>query len=389
MAKRGRNRNGGGSVVIKRVEEGGHGHHGGAWKVAYADFVTAMMAFFLLMWLLNATTEEQRRGISDYFNPTHLMARSSSGSGQPFGGQTPHSTGDMTRDSGALRVQQGRQPVMVDLEDEDDSDTQAQPVPRREAPPGPDEEAERRGHPALGLVPGEQGGGAAGRRAAQEAGPEAEVMELARAAAAQQGREVQATDIARAARAVAARDPSPADLARAAEAALRQEIARREEEALRETAERLRQAVGGDPQLADLARHLLIEQVPEGLRIQLVDAERQPMFALGSAVPNERLRALIARVAQAIAPLPNRVAISGHTDDTPFRGSERSNWDLSAERANMTRRLLTEAGLDDRRVESVTGMAYRQPLVPENPGAAANRRVSILLLRDTREAPAR
>jgi chemotaxis protein MotB len=76
------------------------------------------------------------------------------------------------------------------------------------------------------------------------------------------------------------------------------------------------------------------------------------------------------------------VAISGHTDDTPFRGTERSNWDLSAERANMTRRLLTEAGLDARRVESVTGMADRQPLVPENPSAAANRRVSILLLRE-------
>jgi chemotaxis protein MotB len=186
---------------------------------------------------------------------------------------------------------------------------------------------------------------------------------------------------------VAAREPTPADLARTAEAALRQEIARRDEEALRETAERLRQAVGGDPQLTDLARHLMIEVVPEGLRIQLVDAERVPMFGLGSATPNERLRALVARVAQAIAPLPNRVAISGHTDDTPFRGTtERSNWDLSAERANMTRRLLTEAGLDDRRVDSVTGMAYRQPLVPENPGAAANRRVSILLLR---EAPAR
>jgi chemotaxis protein MotB len=382
MAKGGKRKNGGGSVVIRRIEEGGHGHHGGAWKVAYADFVTAMMAFFLLMWLLNATTEEQRRGISDYFNPTHLMARSSSGSGQPFGGQTPHSAGDMTRDTGAVRVQQGQQPVMVDLEDEDESDTPAQPVPRREAPPGQDEEAERRGHPTLGLVAGEQGGGAAGRRAEQESGTEAEVMELARDIAAQQGRDVQAADIARAARAVAAREPTAADLARAAEAALRQEIARRDEEALRDSAERLRQAVGGDPQLADLARHLMIEVVPEGLRIQLVDAERVPMFALGSATPNERLRALIARVAQAIAPLPNRVAISGHTDDTPFRGTERSNWDLSAERANMTRRLLTEAGLDARRVESVTGMADRQPLVPENPSAAANRRVSILLLRE-------
>ncbi|MDW8399995.1 MAG: OmpA family protein, partial [Acetobacteraceae bacterium] len=180
----------------------------------------------------------------------------------------------------------------------------------------------------------------------------------------------------------APREPTAADLARAAEAALAEELARREEEALRETAERLRAAVGGDPQLADLARHLLIEQVPEGLRIQLVDAERQPMFALGSAVPNERLRLLIQRVAQAIAGLPNGVAISGHTDDTPFRGTERSNWDLSAERANMTRRLLVEAGLAEARVRSVTGLAYREPLVPENPAAPANRRVSILLLRE-------
>jgi chemotaxis protein MotB len=386
MARGGKGKNGGRSVVIKRIEEGGHGHHGGAWKVAYADFVTAMMAFFLLMWLLNATTEEQRRGISDYFNPTHLMARSSSGSGQPFGGQTPNSTGDMTRDTGAVRVERGPQPTMIDIEDEDDSETAAEPVPRRRAPPGQDEEQERRGYRALGLIEGERGGGAAGQRAAREAGTEAEVLERARAAAAREGREMEAADIARAAAAIAAREPTPADLARAAEAALRAEVARREEEALRETAEALRQAVGGDPQLADLARHLMIEQVPEGLRIQLVDAERVPMFSVGNASPNERLRALIGRVAQAVAPLPNRIAISGHTDDSPFRGGERTNWDLSAERANTTRRLLTEAGLPDRRIESVTGMAYRQPLVPENPGAAANRRVSILLLR---ESPAR
>jgi chemotaxis protein MotB len=363
MAKGGNRKGAGGVIVVRRGAEGEHGHHGGAWKVAYADFVTAMMAFFLLMWLLNATTEEQRRGISDYFNPTHLLARSSSGSGQPFGGQTPHSTGDMTRDSGALRIQPGPQPITTDLEDEDDSDRRAEPTPRREAPPGADEEAERRGHPALGLLTGRQGGGAAGRRGIAEAAADAEGADHSRGP----DRPL--------------REPTPADLARAAEAALREEIARREEEALRETAERLRAAVGGDPSLADLARHLLIEQVPEGLRIQLVDAERQPMFALGSATPNERLRALILRVAQAIAPLPNAVAISGHTDDTPFRGGERSNWELSAERANMTRRLLVEAGLAESRVRSVTGLAYREPLVPENPAAPANRRVSILLLR--------
>lgn len=371
---RGNNRKGaGGTIVVRRGEEGGHGHHGGAWKVAYADFVTAMMAFFLLMWLLNATTEEQRRGISDYFNPTHLLARSSSGSGQPFGGQTPHSTGDMTRDTGALRIQQGPQPITTDLEDEDDSDRRAEPTPRRDAPPGAEEEAERRGHLAFGFLASRQRGRE--WRAEGEDGAEGETSRPVRTVVAPMKATAETSS-------PPTRQPTAADLARAAEAALREEIARREEAALRDVADRLRAAVGGDPQLADLARHLLIEQVPEGLRIQLVDAERQPMFALGSAVPNERLRALIQRVAQAIASLPNGVAISGHTDDTPFRGTDRSNWDLSAERANMTRRLLMEAGLAENRIRSVSGLAAREPLLPDNPSAAANRRVSILLLRE-------
>ncbi|MEP6149612.1 MAG: flagellar motor protein MotB, partial [Nisaea sp.] len=75
------------SIVIKKVKKGGHGgHHGGAWKVAYADFVTAMMAFFLLLWLLNATTEEQKMGISNYFDPTAISRSTRSGSGGVLGG---------------------------------------------------------------------------------------------------------------------------------------------------------------------------------------------------------------------------------------------------------------------------------------------------------------
>ena len=93
------------TIVIRREEGGEHGHHGGAWKVAYADFVTAMMAFFLLMWLLNATTEEQRRGLADYFAPTNLLARSVSGSGQPFGGRTPNDDGNSTSTQGAITIQ--------------------------------------------------------------------------------------------------------------------------------------------------------------------------------------------------------------------------------------------------------------------------------------------
>ncbi len=76
-------------IIIKKKKSGGdHGHHGGAWKVAYADFVTAMMAFFLLMWLLNATTEKQRKGLADYFSPTIPLSRVSGGGNGAFSGES-------------------------------------------------------------------------------------------------------------------------------------------------------------------------------------------------------------------------------------------------------------------------------------------------------------
>ncbi len=75
-------------IIKKKKKGGGDGHHGGAWKVAYADFVTAMMAFFLLMWLLNATTEEQRKGIADYFNPTIPISRISGGGSDGLNGSS-------------------------------------------------------------------------------------------------------------------------------------------------------------------------------------------------------------------------------------------------------------------------------------------------------------
>ena len=335
------------TIVIRREEGGEHGHHGGAWKVAYADFVTAMMAFFLLMWLLNATTEEQRRGLADYFAPTNLLARSVSGSGQPFGGQTPNDTGNQTSTTGAITLQQGRLPIVMDIE-EDESDTPARPVPRRDGPEGVEDT--ERARTVAAAPPGARDG------AEPPQGGPAETP-----------------------------DPTPEALG---EAELRRELARREREAFDRAAEQIREAVAADPALADLARQLRVEQTPEGLRIQLLDTERQPMFALGGAAPNDRARALLARVAQATARLPNQVDIAGHTDATPFRGGgDRSNWDLSAERANATRRLLAEAGLPEARIRSVSGRADRDPLLPDQPTAAANRRVSITLLRQVPEAP--
>ena len=349
---------GGTTIVIRKVEEGGHGHHGGAWKVAYADFVTAMMAFFLLMWLLNATTEEQRQGIADFFAPTNVMARGQSGTGAPFGGATPHSSSQMTQDAGAVTVQRGPLPVLTDVETEDESETAARPVVFRDAPEGEDEENDPRR------------------------------VRTARADAPPGDQDPRARRAEHSAASNGAENGQAGDARNLSDAELRAEHARRERAAFERAAEDIRRAIAADPTLSDLGRQLLIEQAPEGLRIQLLDADRQPMFALGGAAPNDRARALIARVAQVAQRMPNPVTITGHTDATPFRGGvDRSNWDLSADRANATRRLLADAGLPENRIRSVAGYAERQLLLPDQPNAAANRRVAITLLREAPQTP--
>jgi chemotaxis protein MotB len=283
-----------------------------------------------------------RDGIADYFNPTNVLSSAQSGSGRPFGGQTPNDDAAMVSTTGTIQVQPGKRPVVMDI-DEDDSQTPAEPVPRREGPVGQEDADNARlviRTPPGALVGPEQPRGGLAAEPFPEQRPE-----------------------------------------NVGEAELRQELAKREREAFEAAAEQIREAVRSDPALADLGRQLLIEQTPEGMRIQLVDAERQPMFALGGAAPNDRARALLQRVAQVIQRLPNTISIAGHTDSTPFRGGgERSNWDLSTERANVTRRLLVDAGIADNRIKSLAGHAERDLLIPEQPTAAANRRVSITLI---------
>jgi chemotaxis protein MotB len=322
MSKRGRKKGAATPLVIRRVgAEEEAPHHGGAWKIAYADFVTAMMAFFLLMWLVNATTEAQRRGIADYFASVNEMARAASGSGLPFGGRTLHSDGQMVADA----------PMVP---------------PLRQAAPGPDAgEDDEAGAPRL--LP------SAGQPVAAAPLPSPVPVPVPEPSA-------------------PAEDPAAAE--RAAAERARQEV-------LARAAEDIRQAVRNDPALAQLGRQLLVEEVPEGLRVQLVDAEGQPVFQTGQAAPNERGRALLVRVAGVLARMAHPIEVTGHTDAAPFRGNaDRSNWDLSAERANATRRLLIEGGVAERRMRAVAGRADRELLVPAAPLDASNRRVAVLML---------
>jgi chemotaxis protein MotB len=336
MAAKGGAADGKRPIVIRKEEVIAGGHHGGAWKVAYADFVTAMMAFFLLMWLLNATTAEQRAGIADYFAPTNITARGSSGFGGMFGGHTPNDDGTLASDRGTITVMNQDAKPNFDVE-EDDSDTPASAASTRTDGTGP-------------LTRRPEANNSSGGPAATPA-------------------------------------PKPTDGTQTAtgdtsEAQLRAELAHKERASFDAAAKQIRDEVAKDPALADLSRQLSVDITREGLRIQILDEDKQAMFASGSSVPNDRARALLLKIAPVLMKLPERLSITGHTDSAPYRGGDRSNWELSAERANATRRLLADAGLPEARVETVSGQADRDPLLPADPMAAVNRRIAIVVLRN-------
>ncbi len=285
-------------IIIKKVKKGGHGAHGGAWKVAYADFVTAMMAFFLLLWLLNVTTTEQKEGLSDYFAPT-TSSISQSGAGGLLGGQSMQTEGARISDTGVPSV-------------------------------------------VSSISPPEQG--------KKDDGEDAEAQ-------------------------------------KAEEAELLAKLAKIEEESFEEAKAEIRQAISKDPELSGLQDNIVIDMTPEGLRIQIVDQFNESMFNSGSASITPRIQALIGKIAKSIEKLPNSLSISGHTDSSSFNGGDYTNWELSSDRANASRRALLEAGLEPERIEKVAGRADTDPLIMDDPSNPGNRRISIILLRETPVLP--
>jgi chemotaxis protein MotB len=294
-----------GTVVIKRVKKVvGGGHHGGAWKVAYADFVTAMMAFFLLMWLINTTSPEQRRGIADYFAPASV-SQSTSGAG--------------------------------------------------------------------GIL----GGTALGKEGAKADGSMSIIEELAPEAPRNTKESGQSSDSAGAA-------TDQLD-----EKALREQLRAKEEAALQSAAASLRQSIQSMPELAELSKQIIVEVTPEGLRIQLVDQEGRSMFEQGSTRPNPRAQVLLRAVGKIVNQLPNRVTISGHTNVSANGRTADTDWGLSQGRANEARRILQQTGVVADRVAAVNGKANAEPLYPDDPMLAGNRRIAVVLLREAPVLPPR
>ncbi|MBP6819690.1 flagellar motor protein MotB [Ferrovibrio sp. MS7] len=321
-------------IIVKKIKKGGHAAHGGAWKVAYADFVTAMMAFFLLLWLLNVTTDEQKKGVADYFSPASV-SRSFSGAGGVMGGRTIIEDGGKISSFGLPTVIVGPSSEKTDQPDQPQYDQKYQDV--RQPPPSPGQ----RGDLSPDRTDGSQGPGLYERQGQIDAQAAAERM------------------------------------------------AEVERENFQQAEDAIRQAIADNPQLADLAKQIVFDTTPEGFRIQLVDQEQSSMFPSGSAAMNDKTRRLMQQVAQAVSKLPNKLAISGNTDAQPFRGQGNySNWELSTDRANASRRALIDAGVPAERIRQVTGNADQDPLIKDNPLDPRNRRIAILVLSDVKKTNA-
>jgi len=135
------------------------------------------------------------------------------------------------------------------------------------------------------------------------------------------------------------------------------------------------------PELAELSKQVIVDETPEGLRIQLVDQEGRSMFEQGSAKPNDRARLLLRAVSKVINQLHNRITVAGHTSTTVgAKGGD--DWALSSARANASRNILQESGVDADRIYQVSGKATSDPLYPDDPTLPGNRRIAITLLRE-------
>lgn len=288
-------------IIIKRIKKSEGAHHGGSWKVAYADFVTAMMAFFLLLWLLNVTTDEQKALISSYFAPADpRIAENTSGADGVMGGTTISPDGAQTSTLEPVTSQQREPAVGVGREDGEEGEEKQQISEER----------------------------------------------------------------------------------------LAEELERLDKKAFENTKEKLQQAIESSPELKELEKNLLIDMTPEGLRIQIVDQEGKPMFELGSAKPMPEAERLLRLIAGIVRDLPNKISIRGHTDSKSYgKDASYTNWELSADRANASRRVMLQGDISGKlppdRVENVQGRADREHLVENDPESARNRRISIILLKQS------
>lgn len=276
-------------IIVKRIKKVAGGHHGGAWKIAYADFVTAMMAFFLLMWLLGSTAKGNLQGIAEYFqNPLKVAMSGGDGSGD-----------------------------------------------------------------SSSVIKG--GGKDLSRRDGQTKKGEIEAIK------------------------------KTYNL-QAAEAAL----ARADAERLKGLKSKIEMVIESNATLKQFKKQLLLDITTEGLRIQIVDEKNRPMFASAKADLQPYTKEILHEIGIVLNDVPNRISLSGHTDAAPYGNGEKgySNWELSADRANASRRELIYGGMDETKVLRIVGLSSSVLFDKEDPLNPINRRISIIVMNKKAELSA-
>ena len=276
-------------IIIKRVKKTAHAPHGGAWKIAYADFVTAMMAFFLLMWLLGSTAKGELQGIAAYFSSPLKVAMAGGDGAGNSSSVIPGGGNDLAKVHGQVR--------------------------RSEA------------------------ADSSNRRTSVDSG--------------------------------------------------RADQAQVDSNRIKALKAKVDAMITSNARLNEFRSQIRTDVTPDGLQIQIVDEQNRPMFDSGSALVKPYMRDILREVGAALAGAENRISLSGHTDAAPYGNADRgySNWELSADRANASRRELVAAGMPEDKLIRVVGLAASDPLDKNDRTAAINRRISITVL--TREAEAR
>ena len=269
-------------IIVKRIKKTAAGHHGGAWKIAYADFVTAMMAFFLLMWLLGSTSKGDMSGIAEYFKtPLKVAMQGGSGSGDSSsviqgGGR------DLTRKDGQQKKGDSPQPKKKSYN--------------------------------LGA-----------------AKAELERLELSR---------------------------------------------------LKGLKSKIEGMIEASPTMRQYKNQLLIDITTDGLRIQIVDEQNRAMFASAKAELQPYTKEILFEIGRTLNDMPNKISLSGHTDATAYSSGDKgySNWELSADRANASRRALIAGGMDESKMLRVVGLSSAVPFNKADPFSPVNRRISIIVM---------
>jgi chemotaxis protein MotB len=287
------------------VEEGHAGAHGGAWKIALADMMTAMMAFFLLMWLLGATDEEKRKNVADYFrlsSHSQIVFGELAGSNGLFGGKS-----------------------IIDTEGFPFTAAQTALLER--------------------LTPQAQGGAAesfgSSNQENNKDGPSEQAPGMDKATPSQ----------------------------------------KQDKENFDKLEKDIKKKLSESKQFEKIKDQVSITREKDGLRIEVIDKADFAMYGSGGAAMGAKAAALMAEVSKSLKPLPNKLAIRGHTDSTGFPlDSMRNNWSLSTERADATRQFMQAQGISTNRFSRIEGVADTNPNVPGNPADPRNRRVSITVL---------